>query len=66
MRKLTEEEQKKLVDFIAGDVRFRGMSIKDAEAMAFSLLFKWKGDFENFLENAKFDAKMIIESLKNR
>lgn len=70
MRNLTPEEHEKILSFIQGDVRFRGMSIRDAEALAYSLLYKWKEDakreFGNFLEDMKNDARMIVEGLKAR
>ena len=60
---LEDEKVKKILAFINGDIRFRGMSIEDAEKLAHFILEKWKGDFANFLENMQFDAKLLISKL---
>lgn len=58
--KFTQEELKEIQEFIAGNTRFKGMNIRDAEELAWSILYKFRDDSRNFLENFMSDVKLVI------
>jgi len=64
--KFTPEELKEIQEFIAGNTRFKGMNIREAEQLAWAILYKFRDDSRNFLENFVNDVKLTIDSFTEK
>jgi hypothetical protein len=62
----TEEQKQRIRNSMKNDVRFKGLSMEDAEALAWALMYKWKEDAKNFLVNLRNDVTMLAESLTGK
>ena len=61
MDEITDEERVERI--LQGILRIRNLDKAQAEQLAWQLLYKWKEEGLNYLENITYDAKMIIGRL---